>query len=76
MSYEWIFVSPEYVLTTMLKFFFSVKLPTSDRNFCLISPIDKKPSKAQINQLLAEISDYLKIYEMNLCSKSFPGRLC
>ena len=74
-SYEWFFMSPGYVLVMILKYFFLVKLPTSDRNFCFILHMCQKPSKAKISQLQAEISDQVKIFEMKVCSKSFPQRL-
>ena len=59
----------------ILKYFFSLKLPTSDRNFCMILPSRKKLSNAKISQLHAEISDHVEISEMKVCSESFPKRL-
>ena len=74
-SYEWFSISPGYDLLMILKYFFSLKLPTSYRNFCMILPSRKKLSNAKISQLHAEISDYVEISEMKVCSESFPKRL-
>ena len=70
---EWIYMSPGYDLGYMLKKFFSVKLPTSDRNFCpKFLGVWRSQNVKNIN-FQAEISEGAEISEVQYCPKKVPG---